>query len=185
MRGHPGVDALGAERHKHVLAGDQTAAAQRLDQQVLSASHIGGGGQHDRLPRSGHLDHRGAGPGQRGQVRDQMGVDRGRHADQNRVHRAQRARLRGQGQQFRAQEPIQTGAVGGEQVHLLSLDRGETSLTDVTTQHRDTGLGEAKGGGQPDVPEPDHTHQVSALGMGGQPGPGAKAGRSVGRAQFE
>ena len=66
---HTGVDALGAERDEHVFAYLESPVSQRLCDKFTGAADIGGGGQHDGLPGYGVIDHCGAGPRERAQVR--------------------------------------------------------------------------------------------------------------------
>ncbi len=76
-----GVDALGAEGHEDVVADHETAVFERLHDEVLGASHVGGGGEHDQLAGNRVRDDRLAGRRENPQVGGEVLVDRGGHAD--------------------------------------------------------------------------------------------------------
>ena len=52
LLGHAGIEALGRERDEHILADAQAALAQRLDEQLAGAPHVGGRRHHERLAGS-------------------------------------------------------------------------------------------------------------------------------------
>ena len=90
------VDALGGEGDEDVLAGDEAAARERLDEQPARRADRRRRGEDDRLARAGVVDDRVAGAAQRAQVRLAALVDRRRDGDDDRVGGGELGRVGGE-----------------------------------------------------------------------------------------
>jgi len=77
------VYSFRAESHEDFDTNLETAIFQRPDKQVTSAANVRGRSQNDRLTIRGVVHNCLAGTHQRLQVRHQVLVDRGRHADED------------------------------------------------------------------------------------------------------
>ena len=89
------------------------------------------------------------------QIRGLMGVDGGRHADQDRVGLGQRVRFGGQPQRVGTQVVGQPGPIAGQQVHLVALDVGKPVLAHVVADDVGTVVGQAERGGQAHIAQAD------------------------------
>ena len=122
---HAGVDALGGERHEHVLADAQPALGERLGEQLAGGAHVGGRGQHERLPGAGVAHDRGARLAQDPRVGPQLLVDRGGHADQHEVGGVERLDAVGEHEPVARQVAAQVALLGLQQLGLAVADRAQ------------------------------------------------------------
>ena len=163
------VDALGAEGHCDVLAGNQTALGQRADQEVGGAADVRRRGQDQRLAGYGVLDDRRAGATQDREVGDQVLVDRRGHADDDGPGLLQAGGVDGEVEA--AGRGLQGGAqpvvVGREQIHVSGLDIREPGGARIDPEHPPAGGMEGERGGQADVAEADDPDVVPEAGHRG------------------
>ena len=107
------VDALGGEGDEDVLAGDEAAAGERLDEHPARRADRRRRGEDDRLARAGVGDDRVAGAAQRAQVRLAALVDRRRDGDDDRVGGGELGRVGGEQRACRRRAARRAGPARG------------------------------------------------------------------------
>ena len=164
------VDPLGGEGDEHVLAGDETAAGERLDEHPAGRADRRRRGEDDRLARAGVVDDRVAGAAQGAEVRLAALVDRRRDRDDDRVGGGEVGRVGGQRERAVVEVAGELELFVVEELGVARGDGRQAARGDVEPDDGVAGDAERDRGRQADVA---HADDGDAEVGGGRPGVGA------------
>ncbi len=150
-----GVDPLGRERDEHVLAGDEPALGERVDEQLARGADIARRREHDRLAGARVAHDGGAGLDQHGGFGPALLADGRRHADQHEIGGVERGCGVGQHEAFAGEVLVQREQFVVEQLDLAGADRVEPLRGGVDPDDLVPGAAQRERRGQPDVAKPD------------------------------
>jgi hypothetical protein len=145
-------------------ADGETAGLQRRHEQLAGAADVRRRRQDDCLSRYDLRDDGGAGRPQDGQVRQEVLVDRRRHADDDRAGAAQQPLVAGQLEPLVRERDRQPLAVAVEDVDVAGLDGADPRGVHVHAQDDLAGVVQGQRGRQADITQPDDGDVVGEIG---------------------